>query len=101
MEKVYGCGQLDYTSEPLCLREFFNDASLQHHPFVEGSQSRKEQAVYRETMMDVMDSTLTDSEFQDLENICRYTFASHSFLFELSEINIKTTFRNHFTLLIS
>ncbi|XP_034256327.1 snRNA-activating protein complex subunit 3 [Thrips palmi] len=70
MEKVYGCGQLDYTSEPLCLRNFFNDASLQYHPFVEGSEDKKEQAIYREAMMEVMDSTLTDSEFQDLEIIC-------------------------------
>lgn len=70
MDKVYGCGHLEYTSEPLCLRDFFNDASLHHHPFVEGSKGKMETIPFRETMMEAMDSTLTDAEFQDLQNIC-------------------------------
>lgn len=80
MEKVYGCGDLDYTSEPICLRDFFNDASLQQPPFVNGpivctgsgNAQKDKQNVERERMMEMMDSTLTDSEFLDLESICRY-----------------------------
>ncbi|KAK3911750.1 snRNA-activating protein complex subunit 3 [Frankliniella fusca] len=76
MEKVLGCGELDYASEPICLQDFFNEASLQHHPFVNGQVTVKgkrknhEHNVYREKMLDVMNSNLTDSEFDDLENIC-------------------------------
>ncbi|KAJ1522164.1 hypothetical protein ONE63_002475 [Megalurothrips usitatus] len=74
MEKIYRCGELDYTSDLICLRDFFNDASLQHHPLVTGcmdSEGNKlPDNVCREKMMNTMGSALTDSEFSDLEAIC-------------------------------
>lgn len=80
MDKVYGCGDLDYTSENICLRDFFKDASSTPQPFRSGSAAfttlagNLKENSYRERMMDVLDTNLTDSEFQDLENICRYIF---------------------------